>query len=116
MNQFLIFRSNDSVLGVEVSKVSGITAAKEADELVSASKCMFHKEEDEKYVVWRGNTGLKVKEVHDVFEINEIRKIPEMFSGLPFIGISVFEKKLVYLVDFDGTIEFCLKKGEEYGK
>ena len=116
MNQFLIFRSNDSVLGVEVSKVSGITGMKEAEELVSASKCMFHKDENENYIIWRGNIGLRVREVHDVFAIDEIRKIPEMFSALPFIGISVFEKKLVYLVDFDRTIEFCLKKGEEYGK
>ena len=116
MSQFLIFKSDGAALGVEVSKVSGTTTMREAEELISSSKCLFHAEEEEKYIIWRGNTGLKVKEVRDVFEIEEIQKIPVIFSKLPFLGISVFEKGIVYLLDFDGTIEYCLKKGEENGK
>lgn len=116
MNQFLIFKSDGSALGIEVSKISATSSIREAEELVSSSKCLFHKKEVEKYIIWRGDTGLKVKEVREVHEIEEIQEIPSIFSNLPFLGISVFEKEIVYLLDFDRTIEFCLKKGGKYGK
>lgn len=116
MNQFLIFKSDGALLGVQVSKVSGTTGLKESDELLSSSKCLFQSAEEEKYIIWHLDKGLKVKEIYDVYEIERILDVPGILANLPFLGIAVFEKSIVYLLDFDKIVDFCIKKGEENGK
>jgi len=104
------------MLGLRIEKVSGITGLSQRGETISAARCFFNKEEHEKYIIWRGDLGLRVREVHDVFEINDFYDVPGILKNLPITGIARFNDSVLYLLDFDRTITFCQNKGENHGE
>ncbi len=118
MNQYLLFKSRGALHAVNIEDVAGIGGdlGDEGQEVISAAVCFYGDRENERHSIKFGNTILKVAEVLDLVKFDEIYDKPAFFKNVPIGGVGVFKEKIAILLTLKDVINYCLKKGENYGR
>ncbi len=119
MNQFLLFKSNEALHAVEiegVGEIGGSLMEGDNQEIISAARCFYSREEEERHSIRFKNFIINVAEVLDLARVDEVYDKPSFFKNVPIYGVGIFSGRIAILLKLDEVIEYCQKRGKNHGR